>query len=112
MVRKQRRWQSAEWLKFVRSLPCRCGDPRCPPCSGERQDRIVAAHLRNRTGVGQKPHDFLVYPLSDTIHRIFHDKGQPDVAWQLERVTEVWHIAFDRGLLTFSTSFDLEGLPF
>lgn len=104
------RWKNKDWLAFVRSLPCRCKDPRCPNCNGSGLiDKVVAAHLRSNTGIGRKPHDFLTYPLSDFIHRTFHYHGHPSVAWQLERVAEVWHVAFERGVLLFRPDFtDME----
>lgn len=98
------RWRSPAWLEFVRSLVCRCGDPRCPTCSpwsatGSSR-RVVAAHLRaGWSGVGVKPDDFLAYPLTDEVHRAFHGGGQPGAEWQLERVAESLRAGFARGVL-------------
>lgn len=98
------RWRSSEWLEFVRSLRCACRDPRCPACSrlldldGSRH--IVAAHLRTcSTGTGAKPDDFLAYPLTDTVHKLYHSGGQPGAEWQLERVAEALRAGFRRGVL-------------
>ena len=107
-----KRWRNKKRLAFVRSLRCRCRDPRCPPCSGTGSDRIVAAHLRSMSGAGIKPHDFVTYPLSQTIHTLFHNHGQNAVSWQLARVEEVWAEAFDRGVLLFDSSVDFEEVPF
>jgi len=100
-----RPWKSSEWREFVRSLPCRCDDPRCPNCSPYTAKggpvRVEAAHLRSQTGVGQKPPDFMCYPLSSAIHAIYHREGHPGVAWQLARVQEVLSAAFERGALQF-----------
>lgn len=98
------RWRSSAWLDFVRRLRCACRDPRCPACSrllepdGSR--RIVAAHLRTcQTGAGAKPDDFLAYPLTDAMHRLYHGGGQPGAEWQLERVAEALRAGFRRGVL-------------
>lgn len=111
------RWRSKEWLDFVRSLPCSCRDPRCPNChtlaNGRGPVVVVAAHLRlgARTGMGAKPDDFLTYPLSDWIHREYHNGGQQSVEWQMERVVQAWRAAWSRGMFTFGDTF-LAMLPF
>ena len=106
---KHGHWRSHVWRRFVRSLRCCCGDSRCPTCGPLRvPDRVVAAHLRNRAGMSVNPDDFLCYPLTDTIHRIYHNKGQPSVARQLEFVTETLRLGFQRGVLLIDE--DPEGL--
>ena len=105
MIPKRKRWESPEWRAFVRSLPCSCRDPRCGNCNGKGPGtRVVAAHLRNYAGIGQKPCDFLCYPLSDQIHKLYHDHGHPSVEWQLERVAAALRTGFERGVLQVDTS--------
>lgn len=98
---KSGRWRSKAWLEWVRTLPCQCEDPRCPLCTRTCNDRIVAAHLRYgpQVGMGIKPDDFLVYPLSNTIHEVFHREGQQSFGWQMERVIWVWREAIRQGIL-------------
>lgn len=101
MIPRRKRWGSPEWRAFVRSLPCSCRDPRCHNCSFTAYPTtpVIAAHLRNFAGMGQKPCDFLVYPLSDQIHKVFHSNGQQSVSWQLERVIATLRAGFERGVL-------------
>lgn len=96
------RWKSDSWKEFVRQLPCACHDPRCGNCNGKGPfTDVIAAHLRTAyTGMGARPDDFLVYPLSDGIHKIFHATEQPGVAWQLERVTDALRAGFSQGVLS------------
>lgn len=96
-----KRWDSPEWREFVRSLPCRCKDPRCPNCSGGVPVRVICAHMRSQTGLGRKPHDLWTYPLSDKVHQVFHMRGQPSLAWQIQRIEEVWSVALTRGIIRF-----------
>lgn len=101
---KAGRWRSREWRAFVRSLPCSCGDPRCSNCRPwlGRPSPVIAAHLRtSATGLGIKPDDFLTYPLSDQIHKVYHNGGQPGPEWQLERVAETLREGLRRGVLRF-----------
>lgn len=94
------RWRSSAWREFVRSLPCSCADPRCGNCNGSgNYSPVIAAHLRNMSGMGGKPDDFLTYPLSDHIHKAFHSEGQPGVGWQLEQVTRALRAGLEKGVL-------------
>jgi hypothetical protein len=108
------RWRCTEWLEFVRTLPCECSDPRCPNCSpsGITPTHVVAAHLRSMAGIGAKPHDFLVYPLSDTIHRTFHVHGHPSVGWQLERVTRALKRGLQAGVIRIDHERDDGDIPY
>jgi hypothetical protein len=80
------RWRSAQWRRFIRTLPCSCRDPRCPNCDPAKgSTAVVAAHL--------------CYPLSDHIHRVWHDTGQPSVELQLELVTIALRAGLSAGVL-------------
>lgn len=94
------RWRSDAWRAFVRSLECSCREPGCPNCTliGPRA-QVVAAHLRSMAGIGAKPDDFLVYPLSDSTHKDWHAHGQPTVARQLELVAVALRAGFRQGVL-------------
>jgi len=50
-------------------------------------------------GIGAKPDDFLVYPLSDSTHKDWHAHGQPTVARQLELVAVALRAGFRQGVL-------------
>lgn len=98
------RWRSIDYLRWVRSLSCCCRDSRCPNCGinpSGKTDHVVAAHIRYGTdvGLGIKPDDFLVIPLTNTIHTIFHQSGHPALKWQMERLAGVLCMAFRRGVL-------------
>lgn len=96
------RWRSDEWKAFVRRLQCRCEDPRCPSCGmreGSGPGGVIAAHLRSNAGMGIKPDDFLVYPLTNSIHTTFHNKEQPGVELQLQWVTHALRAGFQAGVL-------------
>lgn len=114
MIPKRKRWESPEWRAFVRSLPCSCRDPRCGHCNdlglgfSSVANPVVAAHLRSHAGIGQKPCDFLCYPLSDQIHKVFHAHGHPSVEWQLERVAQTLRAGFERNVLKVDTSMGLD----
>lgn len=57
--------RSAEYLRFIRSLPC--------AATGEIG--YVEAHHVEQGGVGMKGSDFSCIPLSNTAHRYLEDKG-------------------------------------
>lgn len=106
------RWRASAWRAFVRSLPCSCRDPRCRNCNPWKgaPTRVVAAHFRTTsTGLSLKPDDFLIYPLSDQIHRVYHDGGQPGIEWQVERVAETLREGFRRGVLSLGHPEPPEG---
>ena len=85
------RWRSRTWLAWVREL--RCSE------SGVHGD-VVAAHFRTAcSGIGAKPDDFLVYPLSDRVHKRYHQEGHPDHADQWRWTTAVILRMLNRGAL-------------
>jgi hypothetical protein len=102
------RWRSPGYLAYVRSLGCRCQDPRCPNCQHERglaRVPVQAAHLRmTGCGMGVKPDDFMVYPLSAAMHELFHRKGHPGDAWQMDRVIWTWREAFRDGIFCIGSA--------
>ena len=110
MIHRRKRWACYEYRACVRTLPCRCGDDRCPACTeGAPGDAtVIAAHLRCFTGMGQRPSDWWVYPLSAHIHQVFHNEGQPSIEWQIARVDEVWLAAIAEG----EAREFFEGVPF
>lgn len=96
------RWRSSEWLQWVREQPCCCGMAQCPNCGGwAGRETVEAAHWRYGAacGLGRKPDDFMVYPLSWSQHRIFHGGGQPPHAVQYQWVRSVWARALGQGIL-------------
>lgn len=80
MMQRQPRIRDEKHLAWVRTLPC--------IVTGDNVS-VEAAHIRysdprigkNNPGVGQKPHDFFVLPLSGKQHRRQHAMNEC-VFWQ------------------------------
>ena len=94
-------WKSQDWLRFVRSLPCCCKLSSCPNCSGGVPERVEVHHIRYgaHVGLGRKPDDFLVLPLSPAMHSRVHLHEELTLVGQWQRLLEVWAIAERCGFL-------------
>ncbi|WP_434340214.1 DUF968 domain-containing protein [Motilimonas cestriensis] len=79
---KEKRFESAAYLNFVRALPC--------VVSG--QPNSQAHHLigHGHSGMALKVHDFLAFPLSPEAHKELHDIGWQ--AWEQKHGSQHQHI--------------------
>jgi hypothetical protein len=86
-VAKKPRQQIMAHLAFIRSLPCLV--------TGARD--VEAAHIRygnmrwgkRTTGMGEKPDDQWVVPLSQKMHREQHDFGDEELWWREKGIDPV-----------------------
>jgi hypothetical protein len=86
-TKKQPRQHVESHLRFIRSLPCLV--------TGARD--VEAAHIRygnmrwgkHSTGMGEKPDDQWVVPLSTKMHREQHDFGDEELWWRQKGIDPV-----------------------
>lgn len=86
-VAKRPRQKIVAHLDFIRSLPCLI--------TGVRD--VEAAHIRygntrwgkRSTGMGEKPDDQWVVPLSQKVHREQHDFGDEELWWREKGIDPV-----------------------
>lgn len=101
------RWRSPEFRRWVRTLPCSCGEQRCPRCTpwtlppGAAGWPVVCAHWRfgAAVGVGAKPDDLLVHPVADAVHARWHATGHPSPELQAAAVSSTLELALRRRVL-------------
>ena len=76
---KEKRFESAAYLNFVRALPC--------VITG--QPNACAHHLigHGHSGMALKVHDFLTFPLSNAAHKELHDMGWK--AWEAKHGSQL-----------------------
>ena len=96
LSKRMPRWESREYLAFIRHLPC-----QVPGC---RFRDIEAAHFGPRAA-GTKVHDFLAMPLCSKHHREAHAMGR---SWEFYDMVNTWQLrtiaaAITSGLLAHSS---------
>ncbi|WP_342080095.1 DUF968 domain-containing protein [Yersinia enterocolitica] len=88
-IPKRHRWESAKWLKWVKSQQC-CG------CGGSADDpHHIIGH--GQGGMGTKAHDLLTIPLCRACHDALHADMR---VWEAEHGSqiELWFHFMDRSI--------------
>lgn len=80
---KMKRWESANYLAFVRQLPC--------VVTGQTEG-IEAHHVvgHGLSVMGSKTHDLMVFPLSHQAHMELHNKGWQQ--WEQTHGSQLEHV--------------------
>lgn len=80
---KLNRWESAAYLKFVRSQPC--------VVTGTTE-AVEAHHVigHGQSGMAMKTHDLMAFPLSHTEHMKLHDGGWQQ--WERQHGSQLEHV--------------------
>ncbi|MFZ3402398.1 DUF968 domain-containing protein [Aeromonas salmonicida] len=80
---KMRRWESANYLAFVRQLPC--------VVTGETEG-IEAHHVvgHGLSVMGSKTHDLMTFPLCHQAHMELHNKGWQQ--WEQTHGSQLDHV--------------------